>query len=109
MRDRVNLLNIKHKGKDRLLYMKFCSDDCIHAISECCHNILTDRFKFNQKQLSKIRKKLKPIKGYIRRLAKQSTSIPTKRKILQKPQVGNDVLGIIASLVIPALMKLFIK
>ena len=56
LRDRVNLLNIKHKGKDKLLYMKFCSDDCIHAISECCHNILEDKFKFNQKQISKIRK-----------------------------------------------------
>merc|ERR1712082_317623 len=26
----VNLLNIKHKGKDKLLHMKFCSDECIH-------------------------------------------------------------------------------
>ena len=109
LRDRVNLLNIKHKGKDRLLHMKFCSDDCIHAISECCHNILTDKFKFNHKQLSEIKEKLKPLKGEIRRLAKPSTSIQTKRKILQKPQVGDGVFGIIASLVIPALMKLFMK
>ena len=61
LRDRVNLLNIKHKGKDKLLHMKFCYDDCIHPISECCHNILTDKLKFNQKQLPKIRKKFKPI------------------------------------------------
>ena len=53
LRDRLNLLNIKHKGKDKLLHMKFCCDDRIHAISECCHNILGDRFKFNQKQFSK--------------------------------------------------------
>ena len=33
LRDLINLLNIKHKGKDKLLHMKFCSDDCIHAIS----------------------------------------------------------------------------
>ena len=84
LRDRVNLLNINHKGKDKLFYMKFCSDECIHAISKCCHNILTDRFKFNQKQLSKIRKKFKPITNDLRRLAKQSTSIPSNRKILQK-------------------------
>ena len=109
LRDRVNLLNIKHKGKDKLLYMKFCPDDCIHAISECCHNILDNSFKFNQKQLSTVRRKFKPISGDIRRLANQSTSIQSKRKILQKPQVGNGVLGIIASLVIPALMKLFVK
>ena len=109
LRDRVNLLNINHKGKDKLLYMKFCSDECIHAISECCHSIITDRFKFNQKQLSKIKRKFKPITRDLRRLVKQSTSIQRKRKILQKPQVGNGVLGIIASLVIPALMKLFVK
>ncbi len=109
LRDRVNLLNIKHKGKDRLLYMKFCSDDCIHAISECCHNILKNSFDFDNKQLSTVRKKLKPIKTDLRKLANQSASIKSKRKILQKPQVGNGVLGIIASLVIPALMKLFVK
>ena len=86
LRDMVNILIINHKGKDKLLHMKFYSDDCIHAISECCHNILRDRFKFNQKQLSEIQKKLKPIEGAIRRLAKQSTSINVKRKILQKPQ-----------------------
>ena len=80
LRDRINLLNIKHKRKDRLLYMKFCSDVCIHAISECCHNIFMDKLKFNHKHLSEIRKKLKPIKGDIRRLAKPSPSIHTKRK-----------------------------
>ncbi len=109
LRDRVNLLNIKHKGNDKLLYMKFCPDDCIHAISECCHNILNDTFKFNRKQLSSIKKKFKPITRDLRRLTKQSTSIQSRRKILQKPQVGNGVLGIIASLVIPALMKLIVK
>ena len=109
LRDKLNLLNLKHNGKDKLLHMKLCSDDCIHAISECCHNILRGRFKFNHEQLSEISKNLKPIKGDIRRLVKQLTSIQRKRKILQKPQVGNGVLGIIPSLVIPALMKLFIK
>ena len=48
------------------------------------------------------------MKGDIRRLAKQSTSINKKRKILWKPQTGDSVLYVIASLVIPALMKLFI-
>ncbi len=34
LRDRINLLNIKHKGKNKMLYIRFCSNDCIHAISE---------------------------------------------------------------------------
>ena len=105
----VNLLNIKHKGKDKLLHMKFCSDECIHAISECCDKIIDNKFGFNQKQLSKIKRKFKPITRDLRRLVRQSTSIQRKRKILQKPQVGNGVLGIIASLAVPALMKLFVK
>ena len=57
LREKVNLLNIKHKGKDKLLYMKFCPDDCIQAISECCHNILNNTFKFQAKELAVIRKK----------------------------------------------------
>ena len=106
LRDRVTLLN---EGKDKLLNGEFCSDKCINAISECCHNILNDTIEFKPEERSSIKKKLKPFKKDIRRLAKLSTSIQSRRKILQKPQVGNGVLGIIASLVIPALMKLIIK
>ena len=40
------------------------------------------------------KKKFKPIKADIRRLANQSTSINRKRKILQKSQVGDGVLDI---------------
>jgi len=106
LRNRVTLLN---EGKDKLLNGEFCSDKCINAISECCHNILNDTIEFKPEERSSIKKKLKPFKKDIRRLAKLSTSIQSRRKILQKPQVGNGVLGIIASLVIPALMKLIIK
>ena len=63
LKDGVNILKINHKWKDKPLYMKLCSDDCIYAISECCHNILINRFRFNQKQLSAIRKKVQTIKG----------------------------------------------
>ena len=107
--DKVNLLDIKHKGKDKLLYMKFCPDDCIHAISECCHNILNNTFKFNPKELSVIRKKMKPSAQVLRQLGDPKISIQKKRKLLQKPQVGNGILGIIASFVIPALMKAIVK
>ena len=44
----------------------------------------------------------------ITRLVKQSTCIQSRRKILQKPQVGDGVLDIISSLVIPALLKLYL-
>ena len=53
LRDRVNLLN---KGKDKLLHGEFCPDDCIHAISECCYNILNDTFKFKSEEISSIKK-----------------------------------------------------
>ena len=106
LRDRVTLLN---KGKDKLLHGKFCPDDCIHAISECCHNILNDTIKFKPEEISSIRRELKPFAKYIRKLSNPSTSIQSKRKILQKSQVGNGVLGIIASLVIPALMKAIVN
>ena len=107
LRDVINLLS-NHEGKDKLIYMKICSDECIYAISDCCDKILDNRFKFDQKQLSAIRKKLKPVTRDLRRLVKQSTCIQSRRKILQKPQVGEGVLDIISSLVIPSLLKLYV-
>ena len=107
LRDAINLLS-NHMGKDKVLYMKICSDEHIYAISECCDKILDNRFKFDQKQISKIQKKLKPIKADIRKLVRKSTCIKSRRKILQKPQVGEGVLDIISSLVIPTLLKLFV-
>ncbi len=108
LRDVINLLS-NHTGMDKRLYMKICSDENIYAISDCCDKILNNSFKFDQKQLSAIRKKLKPITRDIRRLVKQSTCIHSRRKILQKPQVGDGVLDIISSLVIPALLKLYLR
>ena len=107
LRDVINLLS-NHEGKDKVLFMKICSDENIYAISDCCEKILDNRFKFDQKQLSAIRKKLKPVKADIRKLVRNSTCIKSRRKILQKPQVGDGVLDIISSLVIPILLKLFV-
>ena len=56
LRDVINLLS-NHEGKDKLIYMKICSDENIYAISDCCDKILDNRFKFDQKQIFKIRKK----------------------------------------------------
>ena len=107
LRDAINLLS-NHVGKDKRLFMQICSDENIFAISECCRNILDNRFNFDNKQLSTIRKKLKPVKADIRKLVRNSTCIKSRRKILQKPQVGEGVLDIISSLVIPTLLKLFV-
>merc|ERR1712082_275899 len=49
LRNRVTLLN---KGKDKLLHGKFCPDNCIHAISECFHNILNDTIEFKPEERS---------------------------------------------------------
>ena len=107
LREAINLLS-NHVGLDKRLYMKICSDENIYAISDCCEKILDNRFNFDKKQLSEIRKKLKPISRDLRRLVKQSTCIQRRRKILQKPQVGDGVLDVISSLVIPALLKLYL-
>ena len=104
LRNAINLLS-NHIGKDKVLYMKICSDESIYAITDFCDKILDNRFNFDQKQISKIQKKLKPIKADIRKLVKQSTCIKSRRKILQ---VGEGVLDIISSLVIPTLLKLFV-
>ena len=107
LRNVINLLSNDIR-MDKVLFIKICSDENIYAKSDCCDKILDNSFKFDQKHISKIRKKLKPVKADIRKLAKNSTCIKSRREILQKRQVGEGVLDIITSLVIPTLLKLFV-
>ena len=74
LRDAINLIS-NHEGKDKALFMKICSDVNIYAISDSCEKILDNRFNFDKKQLSAIRKKLKPEKADIRKLVMNSTCI----------------------------------
>lgn len=111
LKNRLDILKKvgKYNKKDRREYMKFCPDDCIHAISECCHNILNNTFKFTKKEKTGVERKLLPVVKDIKKLSNPTIPVKNKRKILSKPQVGDGLFGIIAQLVIPALASLFGK
>ena len=93
------------KSNQRLDFLKNCSNECIHAICEVCYNILHESLKLNKDKKFRIKKKLKPIRVDVRKLADAKLSVNTKRKILSKPQVGRGVFTVLASTVLPALIS----
>ena len=60
------------------------------------------------KNKSKVKSKLNPIRLQVRKLADPKVSVSTKRKLLSQPQVGNGIfatLATIASAVIPLIIS----
>ena len=90
--------------KDRKTFFKTCKEEDLHIICEACFNVLNNAPKLNGKALSKLKRKLKPIKSHIRGLSSIKRSLLNKRKILANKQIGRGILSVIASAVIPALI-----
>lgn len=111
LKQRVNLLNtiLSVNKTDRNLFLKRCTDDCIHALCEACFNLLNNSFNYNQKELTRIKRKLRNIKNDFKKLSNNKISLKTKRSILSKPQVGNGIFSLLASTIIPALVSLIAK
>ena len=87
------------RGKKQVEFIKQCEESCIDAICEGCFNIIRGGVKLTPKQLEKAI----PYKLNIRKLGDPNISTKVKRDILS--QKGSGVLGIVASLVLPLLMK----
>jgi hypothetical protein len=90
--------------KTRIKLIPLLSDTCIHKICEGCRNLLDNTADFDDKSIKKIRKKLQSSKNDIRCLARPSTSLLRKRKLLAKNQTGRGVFSILASIIVPALL-----
>merc|ERR1711872_1158959 len=95
----TTLQNMKQlKKAERLSFLENCPDECIHALCEVCFNLLHQTIKLEKK-------KLKPIRVSLRKLANPKLPVKSKRKLLKEPQVGNGIFTILASTVLPALIS----
>ena len=80
------------------------SNECIHKICESYHNLIHNRYQLSKKKLSKVKSHLYKSRKNIRKLAKSSTSLLSKRKLLLDNQTGKGIFGILASIIVPALI-----
>ena len=107
LRKRIaTLQNMKQlKKAERLSFLKNCPDECIHALCEVCFNLLHQTINLEKNKKTRLKQKLKPIRVDLRKLADSKLSVKSKRRILRKPQVGNGILGILATTILPALIS----
>ena len=101
----LNELGQLNRTKAGKSFFKNCPDKYISSIAQCCHNITQNGFNFDKKQSAKVRRKLRPIKKNIRDLANKSFPISKKRKLLMKKQIGQGIISLLATSLVPLLIS----
>ena len=91
------------KNKKKVHLLCGCEDDVIHAISLLLFNFLGGKLEVKKK--AQVRKKLYPIRYFIRLLADKRVSLRRKRKILVDPGIRLILFPIIKSILVPTLLK----
>lgn len=106
LKNRAKILSlIKSIPKNkRNEFLNAVSEDTIHAICECLHNLFKNTFGLNTKKCGHLRKKFGPHKKSIKSLINPSTSFKRKRKILNNNQIGEGIFSVLASIVLPAIL-----
>ena len=90
----------KLNKNQRKSYLSECPDSNIHTICHACYNLSNNTIPYEKS------KKYMGIEKYIKRLGKQKTSVKSKRRLLQKQdQVGSGILSLIATTVLPFLVR----
>ena len=89
---------------------KYCSKRKINSISDMVDALLDNELgddlkKSNPRKFKYIKELLKPYRNSIRKLRDPAVDIHEKRKVLQKPMVGEGVLDSLESVVTPMLKK----
>ena len=82
------------------------TDEKIHDICEACYNITQKKLPLKSWKKSQLKKRLMPIRKFVRQLANPEIQTKTKRQILKKPQVGAGIFTALASFVVPTLISL---
>ena len=108
LKQKVSTLSKLHKTKKGcdMSFLREYPDEKIHDICEACFNVLKENIPIKGNKKYQLKKKLKPIKNEIRKLANSKISVKTKRKLLAVPQVGHGIFSAIATVVLPALISL---
>lgn len=81
--------------KKRRQFVRQCDADFLNCISECCENLLKGNVPLTDRQMKTLRSK----KQDLRTVAKKSTPLKTKRKIVQKGGFLNLLLPAIIPIV----------
>ena len=89
--------------KELIKIVPLLSDDCIHKVCESCHNLLMNTYSLDKNKLAKVKSILYSSRNSIRQIAKPSTSLLSKRKILSN-QTGKGIFTVLASVIIPAII-----
>ena len=90
---------------------KQCSKRKVHSVCNVAHMLMDGKSlqkmkKINPSKYRFIKHMLKPHKKSFEKLVNPKVSIHEKRKILQKPQVGEGILHTAANLMIPLLNQI---
>lgn len=96
----------KLSKKDRLKYLKECQDNHILTISEAIANVLLHVCP-PTKPSSK--KKVAALNKHMKKLTSKKATASVRRKIISHPQIGEGLISIIASTVLPFLASLLSK
>ena len=96
--------------EDGNICFKYCSKRKINSISDMVDALLDNELgddlkKSNPRKFKYIKELLKPYRRSIRKLRDPAVDIHEKRKVLQKPMVGEGLLDSVESVVIPMLKK----
>ena len=96
--------------KDGNICFKYCSKRKIKSISDMADALLDNELgdylkKSNPTKFRYIKELLKPYRKSIRKLCDPNVDMHEKRKVLQKPDVGEGLLESIESVVTPLLKK----
>ena len=92
------------RDKRKIHLLCCCEDKIIDSISQLLFNFLDKKLEI-KKSKNKIRRKLFPIRKYIRKLADKSVSFRTKRKILIDKKVRDILHPFIKNILVPNLIK----
>ena len=96
--------------EDGNICFKYCSKRKINSISDMVDALLDNELgddlnKSNPRKFKYIKELLKPYRNSIRKLRDPAVDIHEKRKVLQKPMVGEGLLDSVESVVTPMLKK----
>merc|ERR1712115_750268 len=96
--------------EDGNICFKYCSKRKINSISDMVDALLDNEMghdlkKSNPRKFKYIKELLKPYRNSIRKLRDPAVGIHEKRKVMQKPMVGEGLLDSVESVVIPMLKK----
>ena len=91
------------RAKKKIHLLCGCDDTIVTSISYLIRKFLNEQLTIEKK--STVRKKLYPIRKYLRAIADKQVSTRIKRKLLTKPKVSTDLHSVIKDTLAPALQK----